>query len=266
MSIIRGPRPTTNYYTLEKRISEDVRLGWAARGLLIYLLGKPDNWEVSIENLRRQTTGARVRTGRDGVYALLAELQASGYVRSIRNRDQSGRLGKVDYLVCEIPLPAQPDMAGPCMAQPDTAETTQTSTEEATTNEEKEKTESIKAAQAEGALPRTLRVEDLQWPQHWELDQETVKDFWRHCRDLGKPLTASAWKHSCQELQQHWDNGADLNQSLVRTMQTGLVIPVDPTRGKDAVIKKRQQAQQRQVDQSARWAERAQPASSPDRE
>ncbi|RQY86714.1 hypothetical protein [Burkholderia stagnalis] len=33
--IIRAPRPTSAFYILDRRISEDRRLSWAARGLLI---------------------------------------------------------------------------------------------------------------------------------------------------------------------------------------------------------------------------------------
>lgn len=115
MSIIRGPRPESNWYQLDKRISEDARLSWAARGLLVYLLGKPDNWRVSVEHLRKQTEGARIRSGRDAVYALLSELKGAGYIET-RQQHRGGRLGPVDYVVRELPdnpeavqLPAQQD-------------------------------------------------------------------------------------------------------------------------------------------------------------
>lgn len=131
MTIIRAPRPESNFYLLDKRLSEDGRLSWAARGLLIFLLGKPDNWKVSIEHLRKQTCTARIRTGRGGIYSLLAELQVAGYVTPRRDRDQAGRLGEVDYIVSEtphqpdpkvvLPQPADPEMAAPHPAQPDMA-------------------------------------------------------------------------------------------------------------------------------------------------
>lgn len=135
MSIIRAPRPESAFYTLDKRISEDARLSWAARGLLIFLLGKPDHWSVSVEHLRKQTEGARIKTGRDGVYALLTELQATGYiVRRPQRRDASGHLAEADYLVSEVPVapeppsaepsPVEPHPAGPCPAEPYTAGTT----------------------------------------------------------------------------------------------------------------------------------------------
>lgn len=37
MSIIRSPRCESNFYVLDKQISEDKRLGWVARGLLVFL-------------------------------------------------------------------------------------------------------------------------------------------------------------------------------------------------------------------------------------
>lgn len=55
MNIRRAPRPKSNFYLLDKRISEDRRLSWAARGLLIPLLGKPDNL-VSIQELTAEPT------------------------------------------------------------------------------------------------------------------------------------------------------------------------------------------------------------------
>jgi len=58
MSIIRAPRPEANFYMLNKAISDDPRLSWAARGLLIYLLGKPDHWKVSPAHLRGETVGS----------------------------------------------------------------------------------------------------------------------------------------------------------------------------------------------------------------
>lgn len=136
MSIIRGARPESGWYTLDKRISEDGRLSWAARGLLIFLLGKPDHWRVSVGHLRKQTEAARIRTGRDGVYALLQELQTAGYIEARQERRDDGTLGEMEYIVREIsPLPAQPDTAHPLPAQPYPAQTTQVKTDKPSTTD-----------------------------------------------------------------------------------------------------------------------------------
>lgn len=128
MSIIRGPRRTGNFYVLDKTISEDVRLTWAARGLLIYLLGKPDHWRVSPAALRNETINTRKPTGRDGVYALLDELMQAGYVVRTQERSPTGLLGETNYFVSENanpqPLPALPDTV-----EPFPAKTTQVRTE-----------------------------------------------------------------------------------------------------------------------------------------
>lgn len=118
MSIIRAPRPEGNFYLLNKSISEDARLSWAARGLLVFLLGKPDHWEISVAHLRAETGESAKPTGRDGVYALLQELISAGYVQRHQGRLPNGLLGEINYLVSESPLPAQPFTASPDTAQP----------------------------------------------------------------------------------------------------------------------------------------------------
>lgn len=123
--IIRGPRPESNFYILDKRISQDKRLSWGARGLLIYLLGKPDNWRVSVTDLVNQTSEAARTSGRDAVYGLLKELQDAGYVRVEQPRKDDGTMGAVAYHVSEYgntsqlreysPLPDLPVAANPTL-------------------------------------------------------------------------------------------------------------------------------------------------------
>ena len=108
MSIIRAPRPEGNFYLLNKAISEDQRLSWGARGLLVFLLGKPDHWAVSVTHLRNETSKSSKPTGRDGVYGLLQELISAGYVERRQDRLGSGLLGENHYVVSESPLPDLP--------------------------------------------------------------------------------------------------------------------------------------------------------------
>jgi hypothetical protein len=106
MAIIRGPRPETSFYTVDKQISEDERLSWAARGMLIFLLGKPDGWQVSVKHLVNETQFAiRGQLGRDGVKAILAELGEAGYLtRSEKPRQTAaGHMDGYDYFVSEVP-------------------------------------------------------------------------------------------------------------------------------------------------------------------
>ena len=101
MAIIRSARPAEKFYFLNKEISEDESLSWAARGLLIFLLGKPDHWKVSTQHLINQTEKARVTSGRDAVRALLRELLDVGYMKRVPAHSDAGHFAGHDYLISE---------------------------------------------------------------------------------------------------------------------------------------------------------------------
>jgi hypothetical protein len=84
-TIIRARR-RHRFVIVDQHAVEDTRLSWAARGLLGYLLSRPDDWKVMVRDLQR-----RGDLGRDGIYRLLKELRAVGYVRFEQTRDGSGR-------------------------------------------------------------------------------------------------------------------------------------------------------------------------------
>ena len=128
--IIRSTRPESNFYLLDKRISEDKKLSWASRGLLIFLLGKPDNWRISAEYLAQQTNESSKKTGKQGVYSLLDELIVASYVvRSDKQAhdEKTGFLLGYDYVVYDSPCHPKPCKAEPCKAEPCKANHTLTS-------------------------------------------------------------------------------------------------------------------------------------------
>jgi hypothetical protein len=155
MPIIRAPRPQSNFYLLDKQISEDQRLSWAARGLLVFLLGKPDYWRVSVQALVNETAEASMPSGRDAVYRILRELQEARYVTRAQAKGEGGTFAEVDYLVSEDPAAphtgnpeAAPLTALPDTAQPLTANPTLVSTDKAVRTE--------KAASTEDSPPASL--------------------------------------------------------------------------------------------------------------
>ncbi len=114
-TIIRAPR-RHRFVVMDQRAVEDDRLSWAARGLLCYLLSRPDDWKVLVNDLRK-----RGNLGRDGIYRLLKELRTLGYARFQRLRDQHGRIRGGIYFIREIadsPYPDLPDTVLPDTAAP----------------------------------------------------------------------------------------------------------------------------------------------------
>lgn len=102
----------SNFVAIDNRILEDPDLSWKAKGLLSYLLSRPDNWQVRVSDLVNRST-----TGRDGIYSILKELKALGYARYATARGISGTFGEGGWTVYERPR----DTGSPDTAEPDTA-------------------------------------------------------------------------------------------------------------------------------------------------
>jgi len=102
MSIIRSARKT-QFYVLPTATIEDDRLSWEARGMLVYLLQKPDNWNANVSHLIDRTKGCLGKhAGRDKVYSILKELRMAGYLVSSFKR-VGGEFKGVNYEVSETP-------------------------------------------------------------------------------------------------------------------------------------------------------------------
>ncbi len=84
-----------DFTVLANSVIEDTRLSFRARGLLIYILSKPDNWVVKVPELIK-AGGIRPNglphTGRDTIFTLLRELETAGYLtRERRHDEKTGR-------------------------------------------------------------------------------------------------------------------------------------------------------------------------------
>jgi hypothetical protein len=81
MSTIRVAK-RHRFTSVHRDTINDASLSFRARGLLIYLLDKPDDWRVNSEAIERAG-----REGREAVRASLRELEAAGYLERTRTRD-----------------------------------------------------------------------------------------------------------------------------------------------------------------------------------
>ncbi len=206
MSIIRAPRPEANFYMLNKSISEDGRLSWAARGLLVFLLGKPDHWAVSVTHLRNETAKSSKPTGRDGVYGLLQELITAGYVQRRQDRGESGLLGETHYVVSETPLPALPYPVRPLPAQPYPANPTLVSIDGEQGLNKRARTEKPSPAKVAGFDPLRSCPANVT-PSVWA-------DWCQHRREIGKRLTKTTCDRQAKTLAGHHAPDAVINQSI----------------------------------------------------
>lgn len=83
--IIRAQR-RTNFTMISNVGLEDPRMSFKAKGLLAYLLSKPDHWRISDRHLATAS-----KDGRDAVQAGLKELERFGYLVRRKEHGSDGR-------------------------------------------------------------------------------------------------------------------------------------------------------------------------------
>lgn len=99
-NIIRTEKGRQNPFVMvDRTIFENTSLSWRAKGLLGYLLSRPDNWSINVADLANRSTD-----GRDSCYAALKELGEAGYITKNEKPKQAGRFGGYEYVVHENPL------------------------------------------------------------------------------------------------------------------------------------------------------------------
>lgn len=115
MAIIRQKRKK-RFSIIDNRVIEDGRLSWGARGLLEYMLSKPDDWKFYMSELISHSD----KDGRDKTYGYINELKKYGYVTRKQKRNRSGKFGNQDLIVTDSPLTGFPDTVKPDTDKPDT--------------------------------------------------------------------------------------------------------------------------------------------------
>ena len=98
MAIVRIPK-VKNYTIMSNHHLTDPNLSLKAKGLMSYMLSRPDNWDFTIEGLARQNM-----EGADAIARIIRELEARGYVIRSRTRNKAGKFTDMEYSILECPL------------------------------------------------------------------------------------------------------------------------------------------------------------------
>ena len=114
-----GKRIDGPYTVIGNAAAQDSQISWKAKGLLIYLLSLPKDWNIRINELAAHATD-----GYDSTKRAMDELLAAGYIqRGQRIRKPDGKLGDYVYLVTgvrdEIPNMEKPNVGFPSQGKPD---------------------------------------------------------------------------------------------------------------------------------------------------
>lgn len=83
----RGPRLASNFTILSNAVLNDDRLSFRARGVLIWLLSKPDDWRTRSDSIAAQSP----KEGRDAIRSALRELAELGYLVREKFQNELGQ-------------------------------------------------------------------------------------------------------------------------------------------------------------------------------
>ena len=98
--IIRIEKHTKNFVIINKNFLEDKRLSFKSKGILTYLLSKPDDWTVRVNELISASTD-----GEASVRSALKELEACGYYKKYRVRTEDGsKIARWESVIYESPV------------------------------------------------------------------------------------------------------------------------------------------------------------------
>ena len=97
--VIRVRKSPNRFVVMDKTFLEDSRLSYKAKGILAYLLSKPDDWKVIVGNLVNYSAD-----GKASVYAGLKELKECGYYEKVPIRNEQGtRIVRWESTIYENP-------------------------------------------------------------------------------------------------------------------------------------------------------------------
>ena len=90
--------PINPYVMINKLLINNPRLSLKAKGLMAYLLSKPDKWQVREKDLVKSSTD-----GKASIRSALRELQSKGYITKSQARTTKGTYKPVVYDIFEYP-------------------------------------------------------------------------------------------------------------------------------------------------------------------
>lgn len=116
-SVIIRRKVASNFTVLDNAVIRDTRLSWKALGLLVRLLSLPPNFKLRLVTLSRERP-----SGRDATRSGLKELEQTGYLTIVRERDMSGKFTTTTWIIQDKPETV-PDSGKPNVVKPATAST-----------------------------------------------------------------------------------------------------------------------------------------------
>jgi hypothetical protein len=132
MTIIKIQKRDPGYAQIDNKVLGDSRLSWKAKGVLVYLLSKPNDWQVQITDIVNHSPD-----GESSVRSAIDELMELGYIKREKQQSKNvhGQWLSYDYTVYEQPYSGfphtdKPDTENRPLSNKELTNTDSTNTEE----------------------------------------------------------------------------------------------------------------------------------------
>ena len=112
MSNIIRVKKEANYVVIDKTFLNDKRLSWKAKGILAFMLSKPDDWIFYLDELVKHSTD-----GKSSFRSGFNELKKNGYIKRIQQRQEDGTF-EWETIVYERPHTDYPQVDNPHVEKP----------------------------------------------------------------------------------------------------------------------------------------------------
>ena len=180
------------YVMIDKNVFEDTSLSFKAKGILGYLLSRPNDWTLIIADIQKRSTD-----GKDSVKNGIDELIERGYIVKTEQPRQAGKFATCDYVVYEKPMNTGVNRCGKTVAvKPSRLNRHGKS---ATTNNNKLNNELLKKDinSGDGKKTKPPKIDDKpkqpKQPSKETLQALEIIEYWNNNVDSAKQVKAETW-------------------------------------------------------------------------
>jgi len=236
-----GKRIDGPYTVIGNEAAQDSSLSWKAKGLLIYLLSLPKDWNIRLSELARHATD-----GIDSTRKAMDELLNAGYIqRGARIRKPDGKLGDYVYLVTGV-RDDLPELEKPTLEKP---------TQENPTLQNKEITKETKNKRNKRKYVSKSYSEDFEiwWKYYLTNSNKDPGDKWKASENFNYLLQSFSLEQIQRATAHYFQSCGDKFTKDATTFLKGELIdqyqepPVVPIRGKPQEQPRRLTAQEQSV-------------------
>ena len=197
------------YVMIDKNVFEDTSLSFKAKGILGYLLSRPNDWTLIIADIQKRSTD-----GKDSVKNGIDELIERGYIVKTEQPRQAGKFATCEYVVYEKPINTGVNRCGKTVT--DKPQRLNRHGKSATTNNNKLNNELTNKKDISSSAPKKPKPKSASLEKPCDVTEQTWHDLLVLRKAKKSPLTISAWNIAKKQIDEaQTKTGHTLEQILL---------------------------------------------------